>query len=163
MCLYPTGILSLSLNSNAAITFFISFSIASRQKSVPVFASIASASLTDLGNSMPYLWVFFQYRDATFPIMRSRRRKTFCTHQAKAGSETSLLAFAYSARSTGFESFRSFSGNHDEVPSFHSTSTSQPRVVFLGYFRPPLPIKKPSSIDKACPFLRWSTISLRIA
>ena len=62
-------------------------------------------------------------------MFRSRCLKTVGTDQAKAGSDTSLLATAYSATSIGFESFNSFNGTQVVVPSLHSTNSFQPFVV----------------------------------
>ncbi len=92
---YPGGTfaLSSSIKSNAGKTFRISFSIAFRQKSVPVFLLIAIAWATLFGSSNPYLWVTDQYFVLTFFLrIRSRFLSTNGTHHRKAGSLISCLS-----------------------------------------------------------------------
>ena len=124
--------------------FFISFSIALRQKSVFVSLSIWRARFIDFGISIPNLCVRRMYfRLFIFKTLRSRCRRNLGTHQANTGSWTSLLATAYSATSMGFDSLMSFKGTQLDPPSFHSTSNDQPLVV---HRRCCVPATKPSSV-----------------
>ena len=115
---------------NAVALFFISFSIALRQKSVSVSLSICNARLIDFGISIPNLWVRKMYlRLFIFSTLRSRWRRKRGTHQANTGSWTNLLATAYSATSMGLDSLMSFKGTQLDPPSFHSTKSDHPLVV----------------------------------
>jgi hypothetical protein len=125
---------------NADWVFVISFSMAFFQRSVPVSLSMLSASSTDFGTCIPNLCVRFQYLDLILDRILSFRRSTSCTHQLKAGSDAVLFPTAYSATCTGLASFKSLSGSHVDVPSFHSTRSFQPFVVrFKCGFDPSVP------------------------
>jgi hypothetical protein len=106
---------------------------------------------------MPNLCVVFQYRLFIFAIFRLL--KTSLTHHANAGSSSILLAFAYSATSTGYDSFKSFRGIQLEPPSFHSTRRCHPLVVFFQNFRPFGIFTQPSAAGIAVSSLQCSLIS----
>jgi hypothetical protein len=78
------------------------------------------------------------------PISLIDSRDKGVSHQLKAGSSLNSWATAYSAISTGFDSLSVDKGTHDVVPSFHSTQSFQPFVVFFGYFLPRIQTKASS-------------------
>jgi len=130
----------------AGCTVFISFFSASLQKVVPVSSSILSARLTVFGNSSPNFSFFLRYRvDLVALMIRSHFLSVYGTHQAKAGSCTSLFTTAYSATWTGCEFRRSFSASQLVDPSFQCRQSCHPLVVFLGHHLPCLLTKNPSS------------------
>ena len=108
-----------------------SSSIASSCQDVsPFSSSICLACLTELGTSIPYLWVCFIMRDLTADIMQSRLQRVYGTHQSNAGSVSIPQAVANSAISIGLVSFNSLSGTHFSSPSLNKTRNFQhPSVV----------------------------------
>ena len=132
--------ISLSLNSKATTTFFISFSIASLHRIVYVSLSMSNDSLTVSGTLIPNLCVFLWCAFLTFEMIRPLRLSAGLTHHLKAGSSTILFPQRYSAISIGWECFKSLNLYQDDDPSFHETKSSQPLVVFFGYLLLLLPM-----------------------
>ena len=140
---YPIGYLLLyacsavpSHASKAILTFFISFSMASREEVVPVSLSICGASSTLLGIRIPNLCVVFQYLLFTFDITLLRFLRVCLTHHENAVSSSTPLCIVYSATSIGFKAFLSLSGIQEHDSSFHLIDSFQPLVVFLGILFP---------------------------
>ena len=102
-----------------------------------------------LGISIPYFCVVFLTLVFIADMMTSRFLRVYGTHHAKAGSLSIPLDLAYSARSTGCDSFKSFMGIHDSDLSFHCTRSLQPAVVFRSLLFPLLEVTKPSSLETA--------------
>jgi hypothetical protein len=111
--------------------FFISFSMASRQKRVPVRSSNSNACLTDFGNEIPCFWVRLWYRVLHFLIIQSRLRKASLTQCLTSGFLSRLLAMAYSASSIGLSAFKLFTVTQVVVPSTNRTSNSATLVAGL--------------------------------
>lgn len=174
MCFYSTGVcLSSSLNSNAGMTFLISFSITKHQNLVPVLFAImiaSASSLTDLGGMQCYTVLMgfhpVSWSNITnYAIMMAK--DLLYPPPQKGWFRDKLVALlcilVLSKFNTVFKALRSLKGTQDEFLSVHSMSTLHPWVIILGYVSPPSPIKDLSSINKACPLLWWLTISfLRI-
>ena len=131
---------------NVYRTFNISFSIDLLKKSVPVSLYICSASYTIFRTRIPYLWEFFQYFLATFPMMWSRFFSTSFSHQWNAGFRSILLLISYYTNSIRFEAFRSFSGTQDVDPYFYYTCRFHPSMVLLSKLFPFIYLMNPSLI-----------------
>ena len=82
---------SLLRNWKATRLFFIYLLIESRQSVFPASLLSIYASFTVLGTSTPYLCVFFFKWALTAPIICSRLLSVKGFHQAKVGSDMSLL------------------------------------------------------------------------
>ena len=124
---------------------FISLLIKSRQSVFPDPLLIIYASFTMMVTITPYVCVFFFKRYLTAPIIRSRFLSVKGVHQAKLGSDMSLLASAYYDTWTGYYSFMSLRGTYVSVLFFHSTHINQPFVVCLRDFLPFFAVVHPSS------------------
>jgi len=66
----------------------------------------------------------------------ARLRSTWVTHQAKAGASWISLLTANLEVSIGLDSFKSFNGIQDAVPSTNFTSRSTHFVVILCFLTP---------------------------
>ena len=145
--------------SKAILTFFISFSMASHQKVVPVSSSICSASSTLLGIRIPNLCIVFQYLLFTFDISLSRFLRVCLTHHENADSSSIPLCIAYSTTSIGLDAFISLREIQEHNLSFYLINSFQPLVVFLGILFPSQLKIKPSFLSIAVWSLAWSMIS----
>ena len=147
---------------NVNFTFNIYFSNNVLQRSYPVSLSICSSSYTVFGTHVPKLWELFQYFLVTSPMMGSHFFAEPLTRQRKAGSRSILLLIAYSSNYSGFDSFRYFIGTQYIDPSFHSTCSFHPAVVFLGTLFPFFDLMNPSLTKISLPSDSLSVIFLNI-
>ena len=126
------------------------------------FLSSSNASFTELGISIPNLWLRFRYLGIRFHIremIRSRFFSTCITHQLKAGSWSIPINWAYFAVSRGCEFFRSERLSHEVKPSIHWQKSCQPAVDCCKYVRPSAHTTFWLASFMALSRLLWSTIS----
>ena len=105
------------------------FCIAFHQRSFPFSLSNARASSTVLGTLIPNLCVSLWYLLLTAAMILCLFFKTWVVHQENAGSSLIPIASAYSATSTGYDSFMSLNLSHEVDFSFHSIQSCHPLVV----------------------------------
>ena len=115
---------------NATFTVLISFCIAFHQRSFPFSLSKAKAFYTVLGNLIPNLCVTLWYLLLTAAMILCLFFNTWVVHQENAVSSLIPIASAYSATSTGYDSFMSLNLSHDVDLSFDSMQSCHPFVVF---------------------------------
>ena len=85
--------------------------------------SIWRASFTVDTTAFQNLWIFLAKRVSILPMIWSRLFRANGTYKKKSGSETSFALMAYTATSTGFDSFKSLRASQLVDPSFHFTQT----------------------------------------
>ena len=114
---------------NATFTVLISFCIAFNQRSFTFSLSTAKASSTVLCTLIPNLCVFLWYLLLTAARILSHFFKTWVVHPENACSSLIPIASAYSATSTGYDSFMSLNLSHEVDISFLSMQSYHPLVV----------------------------------
>jgi hypothetical protein len=161
-CLMPTRwrpIASGPRISKATHTLFISLARASCQRVFPLFWSMSIACLTEVGTSMPYLWLVLQTLEFTAKIMISLFFKTWWTHHAKVGSSPMLQVITYLVTCTGLDYFEIFNSIHWCMLLAHWTRNFQPWIIWRIQLVSVFVMKYLLAILVASPELLWSTIS----
>ena len=130
------GLSSSSRILNATFAALISFYIAFLQRSFPFSLSKVKASSTVLGTLIPNLCVILWYLLLTAAMILCLFFKTWVVHQENEVSSLIPIASAYSATSTGYDSFMSLNLSHEVDLSFHSMQSYHPLVVFSLYVLP---------------------------
>ena len=126
----PIGSLSSSSRIlNATFTALVSFCIAFHQRLFPFSLSKVKAFSTLLGTLIPNLCVILWYLLLTAAMILCIIFKTWVVHQENTGSSLIPIASAYSATSTRYDSFMSFSLSHEDDLSFHSMHSCHPLAV----------------------------------
>ena len=141
------GPLTQDFKCNSIISYFSLNGIS--PECITILTIIFYACSTLVSISIPYLCVVLRIRRLTVDKMIYRFFRVYGTHHINTASSEMPLVRAYSARSTGYDSFKSVSGIHDSLSSIHSTKSFQLVVILLSLLCPQEVIMYISCLDMA--------------
>ena len=121
---------------NATFTALIFFCIGFHQRSFPFFLVQSQGFLHSLGHLDPKLVCHLMVSFLTPAMILCLFFRTWVVHQENAGSSLIPIASAYSAISTGYDSFMLLNLSHEVYLSIHPMQSRHPLVFLCLYVLP---------------------------